>query len=106
MRQPPVNHELFRSAWESAGGIPFIVRRLSVPDSLGAIRGADSHISRGIGVGHIAFYSLFVMAGSRLGADLFSLFIVIRFISALPGLFYFLLISRQVRERQPAATQG
>ena len=60
----------------------------------------------GIGVGHIAFYSLFVMAGSRLGADLFSLFIVIRFISALPGLFYFLLISRQVRERQPAATQG
>jgi uncharacterized protein (TIRG00374 family) len=49
----------------------------------------------GIGVGHLGFYSLFEMAGSRLGAEIFSLFILVRFVSSLPGLFFFL------RTRQP-----
>lgn len=49
----------------------------------------------GIGVGHVAFYSLFRMAGSNLGAELFSLFIVIRFIAALPGLFFFFKAGRR-----------
>ncbi len=43
----------------------------------------------GIGVGHVGFYSLFAMAGSRLGADMFSVYIVVHFISGLPGLVYF-----------------
>jgi glycosyltransferase 2 family protein len=45
----------------------------------------------GIGVGHLGFYSLFQMAGSRYGAEIFSMFIVVRFLSGLPGLFCFLL---------------
>jgi uncharacterized membrane protein YbhN (UPF0104 family) len=49
----------------------------------------------GIGVGHVAFYSFFRMAGSGLGAELFSLFIVIRFIAALPGLFCFFRAGRR-----------
>ncbi len=44
----------------------------------------------GIGVGHVGFYSLFAMAGSRLGADMFSVYIVVHFLSGLPGLVYFL----------------
>lgn len=43
----------------------------------------------GIGVGHAGFYSLFAMAGSHLGADIFSLYIVIHFLASLPGLAYF-----------------
>lgn len=43
----------------------------------------------GIGVGHVGFYSLFAMAGSRLGADMFSVYIVVHFASGLPGLVYF-----------------
>jgi uncharacterized protein (TIRG00374 family) len=46
----------------------------------------------GIGVGHLGFYSLFQMAGSQLGAEVFSLFILVRFFSTLPGLFSFLRI--------------
>lgn len=64
----------------------------------------------GIGVGHLGFYSLFQMAGSRLGAEIFSLFIVVRFVSSLPGFFCFLLTRRQtqgqVRRVKSAATEA
>ena len=53
----------------------------------------------GIGVGHLGFYSLFEMAGSRLGAEIFSLFILVRFVSSLPGLFCFLWTRRHVQDR-------
>jgi len=51
----------------------------------------------GIGIGHLGFYSLFLMAGSRLGAEIFSLFIVVRFVSSIPGFFCFLLTRQQTR---------
>jgi len=57
----------------------------------------------GIGVGHLGFYSLFRMAGSNSGAEIFSLFIVARFISSLPGLFCFLLTRRETRDAQKPA---
>jgi hypothetical protein len=49
----------------------------------------------GIGVGHVGFYTLFLMAGSKQGADVFSLFIFVRFLASLPGLVCFL------RNRRP-----
>jgi glycosyltransferase 2 family protein len=53
----------------------------------------------GIGVGHLGFYSLFKMAGSGLGAEIFSLFILVRFVSSLPGLFSFLRTRQQIKNR-------
>jgi hypothetical protein len=58
----------------------------------------------GIGVGHLGFYSLFRMAGSNAGAEIFSLFIVIRFLSSLPGFFCFLLIRRQIHSENLSAS--
>lgn len=58
----------------------------------------------GIGVGHLGFYSLFEMAGSKLGAEIFSLFILVRFVSSLPGLFCFLLSRRQAHSRVGSST--
>jgi uncharacterized membrane protein YbhN (UPF0104 family) len=55
----------------------------------------------GIGVGHVGFYSLFALAGSRLGADVFSLYIVLHFVSSLPGLVCFFALKR----RQPLGEQ-
>ncbi len=56
----------------------------------------------GIGVGHAGFYSLFAMAGSRLGADLFSVYVVVHLISGLPGLVYWLMLRRVVPARTVA----
>ncbi len=49
----------------------------------------------GIGVGHVGFYSLFALAGSRLGADIFSLYVVLHFVSSLPGLACFFAMRRR-----------
>jgi uncharacterized protein (TIRG00374 family) len=57
----------------------------------------------GIGVGHLGFYSLFRMAGSNAGAEIFSLFIVARSVSSLPGLFCFLLVRSETRHAQKPA---
>ncbi len=49
----------------------------------------------GIGVGHVGFYSLFAVVGSRLGADMFSVYVVVHFLSGLPGLAYFVALRRR-----------
>jgi hypothetical protein len=55
----------------------------------------------GIGVGHVGFYSLFALSGSRLGGDVFSLYIVLHFLSSLPGLVCFLFLRRSAPVRTP-----
>ncbi len=62
----------------------------------------------GIGVGHVGFYSLFVLAGSRLGADVFSLYIVLHFVSSLPGLVCFFALKRRppIAAEQRATAAG
>jgi glycosyltransferase 2 family protein len=56
----------------------------------------------GIGVGHAGFYSLFQVAGSKLGAEIFSLFLTVRFISGMPGLLFFLLARKSDPARSTA----
>ncbi len=60
----------------------------------------------GIGVGHVGFYSLFAMAGSRLGADMFSVYLVVHLLSGLPGLVYWLTIRHVAPARRAAVPEG
>lgn len=46
----------------------------------------------GVGVSHLAFFTLFASVGFQQGADLFSLFLVCQLVMALPGLLFYLLI--------------
>jgi glycosyltransferase 2 family protein len=59
----------------------------------------------GIGVGHAAFFSLFALRGSQVGAAAFSLYTLVRFVSSLPGLVYFLVMKRQSQSKQSIPVQ-
>ncbi len=48
----------------------------------------------GIGVSHLAFFTLFSLANSQRGADLFSIFLMSQLLVALPGLFLYLMFFR------------
>ena len=60
----------------------------------------------GIGVGHVGFYSLFALVGSRLGADVFSLYVVLHFVSSLPGLACFFALQARPRPRVTGAARA
>lgn len=60
---------------------------------LGMLTVALSVAPAGIGVTHLAFYTLFSLVGSQRGADLFSIYLVCQLLAALPGLFFYLMLS-------------
>ncbi len=85
-------------------------RRLSLTDFLflvpvGLFLAQVPIAPAGIGVGHAAFYSLFALRGSHVGAAAFSLYIVVRFLSSLPGWAYFVAMKRQTQTRAATGAQ-
>ena len=71
---------------------------------LGLLGAAIPVAPAGLGVGHVFFAGLFALAGSRLGAEIFTLFITLQILINCIGLIFYIRSPRPAAVREPVAS--